>query len=916
MHRKEDKSVFVDPNFLIDASEALGISEFEYIYANKTQSCNFKIVRSLAKGGYGEVYVVEYGEKVYAMKKVPKHLVIKNINTTFFMNEKEIMTSLDSEWLVKCHFCVQDPFYLYYIMDFIPGGDLMGYLSKIDVLEEDKIRFFAAEIFAAVNEMHRLGWIHRDLKPDNILIDCNGHIKLGDFGSCIKMVNGRAESSITVGTPDYVSPDLLVAVGETISYGPEVDYWTVGVIIYEMLCGITPFYSESLAETYSKILAIEYTLCDDVSPEMRDLIGRLLCKKEKRIVFEEVKKHIFFKGIDWDNIRSTVAPHRPRISNAIDISNFVDTEFVPDNTNVRCDFRRFIGFTYDPEHCKRLIIRFNDKKRVLDSKENIEYKICENINEDKKKDNLCEKIPEDYTLVLNEYEEIKKRLVELRKELEEKELEKQKIKEEMENGEYSKFKEIESKLNSIMISNDLSAANFMDSNINNDKINNLKESKDEDKNLYNHIEGNANNISVVKNINLDKGMTVNKKRINDLKGHVMGIRENTDEIRKMGYWLYKRNIALCTELGKWRDAYERESQERINQDAMLQELEKKLEGKCGEILEYQEEMREYQQRAEQEVALRKELRIRRTEVREYQQKFEQEAAIRKELEREVLLLRRAEQEREIEREVMLRAQATTMSSSIALKMSLVNVMTNKPMDAVIRDGQLTLRNFPPECINKNIVATINNEELVCSLSNIFIRELKNHELHYLAYNKRLLVTVIHFLGEPTRTSHSGGTRRSLKALEADYAKEESILRGLDSLIKVLDGVTLKDALAQKEGSEKKIKELKEEIGKAKKSTITEHEVDDNEKVAEFNNHLFYEKTVAKGTLCDYCNEPLYGLIRQAYCCRDCLLVVHKHCYILVNVSCEMYQSMKRGTAIFVACKSTDEKERLLNLNKI
>ncbi|ELA42555.1 AGC/DMPK protein kinase [Vittaforma corneae ATCC 50505] len=215
----------IDLNLLIDFSETadreLRTAISTKLHEGKTKPSDFKILKKLAKGGYGEVYVVEKESKIYAMKKVAKQLVMKNKNATFFMNEKEIMTTHGLDWLVKSYMCLQDETHLFYIMEFVHGGDLLGYLSRKDILKEEEIKFYAAEVFTAINEMHKAGWIHRDLKPDNILLDREGHVKLADFGSCVKMENGKVISSSTVGTPDYISPDVLSSTGETVVYGSE-----------------------------------------------------------------------------------------------------------------------------------------------------------------------------------------------------------------------------------------------------------------------------------------------------------------------------------------------------------------------------------------------------------------------------------------------------------------------------------------------------------------------------------------------------------------------------------------------------------------------------------------------------------------------------------------------------------------------
>ncbi len=193
-------------------------------------------------------------------------------------------------------------------------------------------------------------------------------------------------------------------------------------------------------------------------------------------------------------------------------------------------------------------------------------------------------------------------------------------------------------------------------------------------------------------------------------------------------------------------------------------------------------------------------------------------------------------------------------------------------------------------------------------------------MHHLAYKKRPLCVTIHFLKEEVRCSSTSGARRPLKALEADLEREYKILNGLDELLRYITGKSREEAELQKAGSLKMIEQLKIEIQKAKSCTLSEHcsesMIDENEKVHEFNNHLFYEKTVAKGILCDHCNEVLYGMTNQAFCCKDCLLVVHKSCYILVDVSCELNKAIKAGSSLPIICRTKEEKDKLLKLNQV
>lgn len=338
----------------------------------KMDSCMFENITTLGVGAFGEVALVRKKDvgSLYAMKTLKKANVIKRNQVAHVKAERDILAEADNEWVVKLYYSFQDRYNLYFVMDYVPGGDLMGLLIRREILEEPLAQFYIAELTLAIESVHRMGFIHRDIKPDNILIDRHGHIKLTDFGLCtgfrwthnskyyqkdgaharqdsmdlncqlddqcrceiLKPLEQRRQreqkrclAHSLVGTPNYIAPEVLRRLG----YTKACDWWSVGVILYEMVIGQPPFYASTPAETQYKVINWKETLTIHpqslISREASDLIVQLLQGPETRLGrngASEVKEHCFFSGTNFDGLRRQQAPLKPTISFDIDTSNF------------------------------------------------------------------------------------------------------------------------------------------------------------------------------------------------------------------------------------------------------------------------------------------------------------------------------------------------------------------------------------------------------------------------------------------------------------------------------------------------------------------------------------------------------------------------------------------------------------------
>uniref|UniRef100_A0A8D1WT34 non-specific serine/threonine protein kinase n=3 Tax=Sus scrofa TaxID=9823 RepID=A0A8D1WT34_PIG len=325
---------------------------------------DFESLKVIGRGAFGEVRLVQKKDTghIYAMKILRKADMLEKEQVAHIRAERDILVEADGAWVVKMFYSFQDKRNLYLIMEFLPGGDMMTLLMKKDTLTEEETQFYISETVLAIDAIHQLGFIHRDIKPDNLLLDAKGHVKLSDFGLCTGLKkahrtefyrnlthnppsdfsfqnmnskrkaetwkkNRRQLAYSTVGTPDYIAPEVFMQTG----YNKLCDWWSLGVIMYEMLIGYPPFCSETPQETYRKVMNWKETLVFPpevpISEKAKDLILRFCIDSENRIGnggVEEIKGHSFFEGVDWGHIRERPAAIPIEIKSIDDTSNFDD----------------------------------------------------------------------------------------------------------------------------------------------------------------------------------------------------------------------------------------------------------------------------------------------------------------------------------------------------------------------------------------------------------------------------------------------------------------------------------------------------------------------------------------------------------------------------------------------------------------
>ncbi|NXC61096.1 SGK3 kinase, partial [Aleadryas rufinucha] len=329
---------------------------------------DFDFLKVIGKGSFGKVLLAKrkLDGKYYAVKVLQKKIVLNRKEQKHIMAERNVLLkNVKHPFLVGLHYSFQTTEKLYFVLDFVNGGELFFHLQRERSFPEHRARFYAAEIASALGYLHSINIVYRDLKPENILLDSLGHVVLTDFGLCKEGIATSDTTATFCGTPEYLAPEVI----KKQPYDNTVDWWCLGAVLYEMLYGLPPFYCRDVAEMYDNILHKPLVLRPGISLTAWSILEELLEKDRQsrlgaREDFLEIQKHPFFESLSWSDLlqKKIPPPFNPNVVGPDDIGNFdavFTEEMVPYSVCVSSDYNivnasvleaddAFVGFSYAP----------------------------------------------------------------------------------------------------------------------------------------------------------------------------------------------------------------------------------------------------------------------------------------------------------------------------------------------------------------------------------------------------------------------------------------------------------------------------------------------------------------------------------------------------------------------------------------
>lgn len=337
----------------------LGVS-YQPNYGQSLTIDDFELMTVIGKGSFGKVMQVRKRDtgRIYALKTIRKQHIVSRNEITHTLAERLVLAQVDSPFIVPLKFSFQSEQKLYLVLAFVNGGELFHHLQREHTFNEERARFYSAELLLALEHLHTLDVVYRDLKPENILLDYTGHIALCDFGLCKLNMKENEKTNTFCGTPEYLAPEILSGNG----YNKSIDWWTLGVLLYEMIHGLPPFYDENTDRMYEKILNKPLEFGEEFSDEAVSILTGLLNRDPSQRLgvrgAEDIRRHPFFSNhIDFALLagKRIRPPFKPSVVSPVDVSNFdtVFTEEAPidsyvENSNLSSTVQaQFSGFSFN-----------------------------------------------------------------------------------------------------------------------------------------------------------------------------------------------------------------------------------------------------------------------------------------------------------------------------------------------------------------------------------------------------------------------------------------------------------------------------------------------------------------------------------------------------------------------------------------
>jgi serum/glucocorticoid-regulated kinase 2 len=333
---------------------------YQPTYGGSLTVDDFELITVIGKGSFGKVMQVRKRDtsRIYALKTIRKAHIVHRNEITHTLAERLVLAQVNSPFIVPLKFSFQSEQKLYLVLAFVNGGELFHHLQREQRFNEERSRFYSAELLLALEHLHELDVVYRDLKPENILLDFTGHIALCDFGLCKLNMKANDKTNTFCGTPEYLAPEILNGHG----YNKTIDWWTLGVLLYEMMSGLPPFYDEVTDKMYEKILRDPLVFGPEIGGEAESILTGLLNRDPTQRLgvngADEIKKHPFLHNhIDFKKLaeKKIHPPYKPSVASPVDVSNF-DTVFtteapvdsVVEDSNLSQTVQdRFSGFSYN-----------------------------------------------------------------------------------------------------------------------------------------------------------------------------------------------------------------------------------------------------------------------------------------------------------------------------------------------------------------------------------------------------------------------------------------------------------------------------------------------------------------------------------------------------------------------------------------